>query len=103
MLYSLSHSAGKSPAEREKMVKPDYAHISQFDREELKILGEDIQRVCSNHGRRMKKGSLGKEICLSTFHLGVAISNFSQLNGTMAIWASFTPTLFGEGEEIGND
>lgn len=82
-------------------MKPDFEHISQFDREELKQLGEDIQKLCSFHGKKMFKGGVGKEVALSAFNLGVAITNFSKLNGTMSIWASFTPTLFGEGEEIG--
>lgn len=82
------------------VVTPDYTHISQFDREQLAQLGEDIQKAASGHGRKMldKKGE-ARDVCLATFNLGVAIANFAKLNGHLTVWAGFNPQLF-DGDDL---
>jgi len=81
-------------------IVPDFSHMSQFDREEIAHLGEDIQKSASGHGKRLKnrKGE-ARDVCLAVFNLGVAISNFTKLNGHMAIWASFSPQMF-DGDDL---
>jgi len=81
-------------------IVPDFNHISQFDREELAHLGEDIQKSASGHGKHLRdRGGEARDVCLAVFNLGVAISNFSKLNGHMAIWASFNPQMF-DGDDL---
>jgi hypothetical protein len=82
----------------EVIVSIDYNHISQADREELAALADGIKRLCSYHGKRMNKKGEANLLTLAVFNLGVAIHNFTSLNGTMKIWASFTPCLF-EGDD----
>lgn len=80
------------------MIKPDFDHISQYDREQLRFLSDDIHRIAKLHGHKMTKNGVAGEVALALFNLGTAIGNFSRMNGTMAIWAAFTPTMFAEEE-----
>lgn len=80
------------------MIVPDFDHMSQFDREQLMFLAEDIHRIARLNGHKMTKNGIAAEVALALFNLGTAVRNFSKMNGTMAIWAAFTPTMFAEEE-----
>lgn len=74
--------------------------FSYFERESIRKMGEDLERIAKQYGTPHKAHPECQELFLSLYKLGVAVQRFSTLNGHMSIWAAFTPDMVSESEEL---
>lgn len=72
---------------------PDHIHMTQFEREQIRMFGEDIQRLARRHGANVRKHEEAGSMCLALFNLGTAIINASKMDGNFLLWAAFTPRM----------
>jgi hypothetical protein len=71
-----------------------------YERESVRKMGEDIQRLAQSYSKPHRRNAQLARLFLSLFQLGHAVERFSALNGEMQIWASFTPDMFDVEEDI---
>ena len=72
---------------------PDLDHLSAEARYSLYMLAQEIQKDAQEWSRYHRKEAEAAALFLSIYRLGVALENYTKLNGHMTIIATFTPLM----------
>lgn len=86
-------------------MNPDLTHLSANARYDLLRMGDEIQQIAQRRGQLHRKEAEAAGVFLAVYRLGVAIENYSKLNGHLGIVATFTPLMpfFPEDENVNSN